>query len=330
MKYNSLKYTLVFLSLISITLWGCLKDESFDDHEIQSVAGSGNQNVVSMALTATNTTNHLQIAFDKSDADTTFDAIPVTLAGQPATEDIQVKLVINPALLGDYNAENGTLHEEAPTSVYSVTNATGDSATGYIVTIPKGSNTGYLQLKIKPNDFLGKDYALGVQISSISPAGYLIASNLSAGILALSTKNLWDGKYTLVQKQVGWAAYGIADGETNTWPSDVSIITASAVADDINTPEGGNLQPAFTPGGGVTVFGATAPRFTFDPVTNAVVSVENTIPDDGRGRTLQLNPAVTDSRYDPATKTIYVAYIMKQNGRPDQYIYDTLTYVGPR
>src|SRR5690349_9870654 len=116
MKYNSLKYTLVFLSLISITLWGCLKDDSFDNHQSESVAGDGNQKVVSMAITATNTTNHLQMAFDKSDVDTTFNAIPVTLAGQPATEDIQVTVVYNPALLGDYNAANGTAHEEAPTN----------------------------------------------------------------------------------------------------------------------------------------------------------------------------------------------------------------------
>src|SRR6478736_762838 len=116
MKYNSLKYTLVFLFLISITLWGCLKDEAFDNHEIQSVAGNGNQNVISVALTATNTGNHLLLALDQSNTDTTFDAIPVTLAGQPAPEDLQVTLMLDPALLGSYNAANETAHEEAPSS----------------------------------------------------------------------------------------------------------------------------------------------------------------------------------------------------------------------
>jgi len=330
MKYNSLKYTLANLSLISITLWGCLKDEDFDNQEIQSVAGNGNQNVISVALTATNTTNHLLLAFDQSDVDTTFDAIPVTLAGQPASEDIQVTLVLNPAVIGDYNSnpDHPASHEEAPSSVYTILNS-GDSAGGYIVTIPKGSNTGYLQIKLKANDFLGFDYAIGVQISSVSP-GYLIASNASTGSLAIAVKNLWDGNYTLTQKEVGWAAYGIADNETYTWPDDVSLVTASAVANTVNTAYGGNLQPAFTTGGGITVFGATAPKFTFDPATNAVVGVENTEPDDGRGRTLYLNPDVDDSRYDPDTKTIYVANIMTQTGRPKQFFYDTLTYVGPR
>ena len=90
-----------------------------------------------------------------------------------------------------------------------------------------------------------------------------------------------------------------------------------------------NLLAAFTATGGQTQFGATAPRFTFD-ASNKLVAVQNDIPDDGRGRVLVMNPAVTDSRYDPAAKKIYLSYIMKQNGRPDQYRYDTLEFIGPR
>ncbi len=327
---KSIKYSLVTFVLFSIVLSGCLKDDGYDDRNYQAgeTHNDGKQNVISVALTATTTVNHLLLALDNSSSDTTLNAIPITLGGQPATEDIQVRVQLDPALLGSYNADNGTTHEEAPSSTFTIINS-GDSASGYLVNIQKGSNTGYLQVKLTPSNFLGFDYAIGVQIVSV-PSGYLIASNLSTGILAIAVKNLWDGKYTLTQETTGWAAYGIADGVSFTWPTDVSIVTASAVADDINTAEGGALQPAFTTSGGTTVFGATAPRFTFDPATNQLVSVENTLPDDGRGRTLSLNPAITDSRYDPATKTIYAAYIMKQTGRPNQFIYDTLTYVGSR
>lgn len=327
MKKRSFSF-LAFLYFTLSVLPGCLKDTKYDDREIQSTRPGASQNALYIGLTATTSSNHLQIAFEKSDNDTTFDGVPVVLAGNPATQDIDVLLVINPAILGDYNAANGTAHEEMPTSVYSVTNP-GDSATGYIVTVPKGSNTGFLQIKIKPNDFLGHDYALGLQISSVS-SGYVISTNFNKGILALSTKNVYDGLYTLTQKQIGWAAYGIADGETHTWPTNISLITASAVAVDINTAQGGNLQPAFTPGGAITVFGATSPRYIFDPATNALVDVINTSPDDGRGRTLHINESVLDSRYDPMSKTIYAAYVMTQTGRPNQFIYDTMVYVGPR
>jgi uncharacterized protein DUF1735 len=329
MNFRNFKYLFFGMTVFSTVFIGCLKDTAYNNHEIQSTRPEDAQNVVYVGLTATSNDNHLQMAFEKSDNDTTFDAVPIILAGgQVAPEDIQITLIINTALLGSYNAANGTTHEEMPTSVYTATNP-GDSATGYIVTIPKGSNTGYLQLKVKPNNFLGVDYALGLQISSVS-SGYLISTNFNTGILAIATKNQWDGLYELTQKSTGWAAYNIADGQTFTWPSDVSVITATAVADDIRTPQGGFNQVAFDPNGGLSTFGATTPRLIFDPNTNALVDVVNTTPDDGRSRFLMINPAVTDSRFDPATKTIYAAYIMTQTGRPNQYFYDTLTYVGPR
>ena len=81
---------------------------------------------------------------------------------------------------------------------------------------------------------------------------------------------------------------------------------------------------------GYTAFGAIAPLFIFNNTTNKLTDVQNTYADDGRGRKLELNPAITDSRFDPATKTIYAAFIMKQTGRVNQYFYDTLTYVKAR
>jgi len=328
MKSKNLKY-LFFLSVVlSAALVGCLKDTSYNNHESESTRPLGAQNVIYVGLTATSNDNHLQLAFEKSDADTTFDAVPIILSGGgPAPEDIQVTLSINPALLGSYNAANGTTHEEMPTSLYSSTNS-GDSATGYVVTIPKGSNTGYLQLKVKPNDFLGVDYALGLQITSVS-SGYLISTNFNTGILALATKNPWDGVYQFTQKSTGWGAYSIADGQTYTLPSNVSLVTATATADDVKSAYG-SFQLGFDPDGGIVTFGATAPRFVFDPATNALVDVINLAPDDGRGRDFHLNPDVTDSRYDPDTKIIYASYIFVQTGRPDMYIYDTLTFVKPR
>jgi hypothetical protein len=90
------------------------------------------------------------------------------------------------------------------------------------------------------------------------------------------------------------------------------------------------LQLAFNAANGSTAFGATNPQFTFDPSSNALTAVTNLAAPDSRNRQFQINSAVTDSRYDPASKTIYAAYLMTQNGRPTQYIYDTLVYQGTR
>ncbi len=311
MKYNSLKYILSFLSLISITLWGCLKDDAYDNHEIQSVAGSGDQKVVGIALTATNTGNHLQLAFDKSDVDTTFNAIPVTLAGQPAAEDINVTLVYDPALLGDYDAANGAAHEEAPTSLYTVINP-GDSVNGYVVTIPKGSNTGYLQIKLKPNDFLGFDYALGMQINKVEPAGYLIASNLSSGIVAIGVKNEWDGIYD-------YKGYSLRAGDAtltgNFSDKQMTLITKGAVSVGF-----GSLALWGDGNSGISIGN---PLLTIDNSGSAPFPV--TITSDGGGK----NAPGYNSRYDPATKTFYISFTWGA-GPAARLSTDTLTYLKPR
>ena len=131
-------------------------------------------------------------------------------------------------------------------------------------------------------------------------------------------------------KTIGWGAYNIADGLTFTWPSKAQIITTGLSSDKLATSETGSSLPAFDPTGDLAGFGATSLQFTFDPATNKITNINNLVPDDGRGRFIVPNPAVTDNRYDPATKTIYAAFLLKQNGRPDQQFYDTLVYKGSR
>ena len=80
MKINKSKYILFLTALLTVVFWGCLKDDAFDNGEIQSVHSDQKQNVVYIGLTATSNDNHLQLAFEKSDADTTFDAVPIVLS----------------------------------------------------------------------------------------------------------------------------------------------------------------------------------------------------------------------------------------------------------
>ena len=305
---------------VAITATSCLKDRAYDNGEIQSGQGS-TVKAISLGLTTTDTTNFLIFSVDLSDNDTTVNLIPVTLGAlQVAQQDVHVTLVANNTLVDDYNNVNGADYQ-VPTGLYTLLD-------NGVVTIPKGSSVGYLKIKFKPSDFLGADWAVGYSISSVAESGYTI-TNLSKGVVAIGIKNRWDGLYTLTQKTTGWSAYGIADGPTYTWPKPVVLTTSSGFGDVLSTNENGAGQPAFTAAGGTTSFGATSTQFTFD-ASNNVVDVNNQIPDDGRGRTFHLNPAVTDNRYDPATKTIFVSYVMTQNGRPNQLFYDTLVYVKSR
>lgn len=337
MKLN-IKSSLILLAALSIVEMGCLKDKAFDDGEVQSVHATGDvPKVVEIKLTAVNATNFKVYAFDVINRDTTFGMIPVNLAtASPAPEDINVTLQLDPTVIDRLNAKNDSINHATgstlitdyavPTSsMYSITNP------GLVVTIPKGSNTGYLNAKLNPTNYLIGHWAFGFVIKSIDKAGYTISGNMGTGIPVILIKNKYDGLYSLVINTIGWSAYNISDGVPRKWPSDVGVVTTGETTFTLFANEiGSAAQFAFDPSGGLAGFGAADPQFTFDIATNKLVNVTNLQPDDGRGRAFVVNPAVTDSRYDPATKKMYLAYIMKQNGRPNQLIYDTLTFTKGR
>jgi BT_3987-like, N-terminal domain len=261
-------------------------------------------------------------SFDASSTAADYDVLDIRL-NAPASSDITVTLALDQALIDDYNAANGTSYAALPASVYTLN--------GLTVTIPKGSYSKKVTINMKSEDLIAGPYALGLKLSGTSDASYTVSGNYNSFVAVLGAKNKYDGIYNLTLSSTGWAAYGIADGPTEYDMGLYSLITAGGATvegyyDDLPSP----LQPGATSAGAHTAFGATTPVFVFDPATDKLVNVYNSTPDDGRGRTLKLNPAVTDSRYDPATKTVYASIIMTQNGRPDQYIYETLEYVGPR
>ena len=316
----------VFATLL-ITGTGCLKDELADDGQTNPDIPSS-PSIIEIPGPVRATTSYqtsYAVSLIGSDRDTTFNMVFVRLAAdQPAPEDIQVELELVPALLSAYNDSNSTKLAQPPSSLYSF-------PSGLTVTIPKGEREGALQVKTKPNALVGPEYGFGVRIKSVANTKYLVSGNYNNAVVIIGVRNKYDGDYTLKIKTVGWAAYSISDNVTNTYPEHIAMITASANSVSLYSYYTSNiLQPAFDATQSATQFGAASPLFTFDAATDKLLSVTNTTADDGRGRAFTMNPAITTSRFDPATKTIYAAYFLKQNGRPDLAIYDTLTYAGPR
>lgn len=306
---------------LSLLITGCLKDKLADD----GMAGFKTNDNEKIAELPGGT---VVFSLESTPNDTTFSLVKVRIAsGKPVAADTKVKLKLNTQLVDEYNTANGTSYVIPASSLYRFDNLT--------VTIPAGSRDGSLKIKLKPTDLIGVEYAFGFTIESADDPSVIISGNFKNQVVIIGVKNKYDGVYNLRVRTVGWAAFGIADDVTGDYPATFDMITAGANSlTSFNNGRGDFLLPAFTGGLGVlgspTAFGATTPLFVFDINTNKLTDVRNTTPDDGRGRVLLLNPAVTSSRYDPASKTIYAAIIMKQNGRPDQLVYDTLTYAGPR
>jgi hypothetical protein len=304
----------------------CLKDNTNNANP-----SSGSNNVVEFQNTAVPLSYTSPFAeYDNGvpinpTADTGSFRVNINYTGAVAVApvDITVNLAVSQAALDSFNNAVGTSYELPPADVYSFPAS---------VVIPKGTR----QIMVRPiitaaadYDYT-KTYALPLTITSSSYG--VVSSNYGTAIYQFIAENKYDGAYSFTEELVGWGAYGIADGPPSyTWGNNVNIETNGQFTDITFDPGGeGNLQLAFGPTGSATAFGATNPQFTFDPSTDALVSVVNLTPNDGRNRQFQLNPAVTDSRYDATSKTIYAAYIMTQTGRPPQYIYDTLVYQGSR
>jgi hypothetical protein len=313
---------LAFVALFALALTSCLKDSPNN-----AAPGAGTNNVVefqntSIPVSYTSIWPQYTNTFSFTN-DTGSFRVNVNFAGSvlSAPEDITLTIALDTAALSAFNNDQGDGYVLPPTDVFTFPTT---------VTIPKGSRDAQFQVSVTGATDYDYTMSYAVPLTITNTSYSTISSNFGTAIYSFIVKNKYDGTYNLDQLQVGWAAYGIADGIPYTWPNSIGFETTGQFSNTTLDKNEVNYQLAFTTGGGSTGFGATEPIFTFDPATDLISNVTNGVPNDGRGRNFMLNPAVTDSRWDATTGNIYAAYIMVQNGRPNQYIYDTLTYVGPR
>jgi len=309
---SSIKILFALVVLAGVGITGCLKDKTYDNGSTQSVhsSGGGNDKLIEIQLTATNASNFLLKAFDASNVDTSIDLIPVALASPGlATEDINVTLVANPTLVADYNNANGTSYLVPTANMYTLLNP------GLVVTIPKGSRVGYLRIRFKPSNFLGNSWAFGFSIASVDKPAYVISGNLNNGIAAIAIKNKYDGRYEL-------KGFHNRPGLDLPYDEIVDMITS---ADDKVYMFWVGQGPFHPLNGGSTAYGNFTVEFRFNTTTNALISVDNTVTPGSPPFTV--GPA-TNSRWDPATRTIYAQYYYNNNLQ--RIFTDTLLYIGPR
>jgi uncharacterized protein DUF1735 len=324
MKLNNIKLLLGLVVVSSLTITSCLKDKDFNNGSIQSVQG-GNIQVIGTGVSATNSNNFLAIAIANSSNDTVMNLIPVVLSTpNAASQDIHVTLVQRDSLLVVYNAANTdtTVTPTNPNPSEKVTHLVPPTKftvvnPGGVVTIPKGSNTGYLQIKFVPGDFLGgPTYALGFLISAIAEKGYVISGNLNFGIVGINIKNKYDGVYNLR----GFFNRTSPDYSA-PYNETISLVTTGANSVEMYWKGG----PAHPIAGGTSQFGSFTTEYFFDLTTNAIIAVDNGVTP---GSPPFTNGPATDNRFDPATKTIYAQCYY--NANLQRMFTDTMTYIGPR
>lgn len=332
----------IILAAIAVVFTGCLKDKGYDNFTY----GIGDPNTqppgvgfplassskYTVGLDAGVPTNQAigNVAFIKLYAPT------------PVKSDVTVTYVLNDALRTAYNTANGT-------NILAFTNNGLPSGTpmyslAFSIVIKAGSDSASVPINIPTTVPLdpSNSYGVGLTITSVT-GGYTIASNLKDLFLEFTLKNKYDGNYRLQQNTQGWGAYGITDDlNYYTWPSNgdgTSIFLITGGPNSVRVYDdwgfGDFIQVTFTGvgGGGLSGFGATAPRYIFNTATNRLENVINDAPPDSRNRAFRINPAIVPpagNYWDPSTRNIYASYIMSQTGRPDQFINCIYTYRGPR
>ena len=203
---------------------------------------------------------------------------------------------------------NRVFYEHLPAAWYTVganTTKTGGRGGIYTVVLKPGEFIKDLNIIIPDATLFNPSavYALAFTILSVNADGKV--SKLKSGIMTVGAKNNYDGVYSFVSGLVTrYTAPGVPQGDALSGPlgpvnPDIFMITTGA--NTVNIPPAGSAGQLTWSGGTSGVAGIDGLRFTVDPVTNLVTVTS-------AGNATLMNWAGKVNRYDPATKTFFVAF----------------------
>ncbi|HEX8316681.1 MAG TPA: DUF1735 domain-containing protein [Flavisolibacter sp.] len=284
----------------SVLLFSCKRSDVFGGIEPNT-----NRVLAEFTHAATGTL----VALDFSAGTMEVDLTELRLSTRTITDHrTRVKVIANPIVVSDYNAANGTSYVAAGAAAFSLTNE-------YVL----GPEERKVMVKasLRPSAFLDQSYAIGLSIAEMSDGD--ISPIAKHVIVFVSIKNEYDGIYQL-------KGYSEVPGSTFTGHFSLPCSEELEVA-----TSGGNSvylspsQPAYS-SGGFTYIANVLPDIALDKTTNKVTAV--TARAGGLGLIFPYDPAY-NSRYDPATKTMYVKYGVEPVGS-GRFIIDTLLFCKPR
>jgi Domain of unknown function (DUF1735). len=214
------------------------------------------------------------------------------------------------SIMDKYNEDNETSYTPLPTSLGTVSPAiTGGKIT---LTFAPGEIGKTISINVPSAgsfDF-SKNYALAFKINSVSGTGKLSEAVGKTILCEVLAKNKWDGVYTVTGSFVDY----INSAWVGYYPKEVELRTTGANTCSKYDKELAGFGYLFDTDGAGTLsqFGAWTPAFIFDSSDNVTV-VNTTVDSPARGRTAELYTGVgAINKYDAKTKTMDVAYYLKQ------------------
>jgi len=263
----------------------------------------------------TNTKDPVNAALDYTNNTVTFDVTDIQfMIRSKVQSDVNVTIGANNAIVDDFNNENGTSFDPVPFSRF------GFETTDFTLTANERKKK--VRLKIKPSDVAVGQWAIGLDIKTVS-AGEIsqIANKI---IILISVKNKYDGVYHLK------GFYTRTDNPPYNGPfeTDVEMVTTGPNSVAMYWPDGGDYYQPFSNNGSLTAFSNVAPEAFFN-ATDQVSSINNYTGDPVGGPFMTPYPNANSRYVGGATPVIYLKYYYNTN--PANRIFaDTLIYTGPR
>ena len=298
----------------------CLKDDSnlLDPNKTENVIEFAN----TANLTSPTTSKYPLLTVNITmDPNAVYNAAVSYSGAHEAAQDITVEVgVADASVLAFYKSQVAAAasYTMIPSNLYTL------GVTK--VVIPKGSRRVNLPINFpNPDQLYNKNYVLPLTIKSVSSG--TVSGNFSTMLYLLNGVNRYDGVYTL--KFRFGANDRNYDQATTTWYySDVQLVTNGLTTNILRNLNASSPYPhAAVTTGLPTNIASFTPQLTFDPATNKITAITNSV---SGTKTAAPNAAVTDNRFDPATKNVYASFILKETGRSDMIINDTLIYKSPR
>jgi hypothetical protein len=313
------KFSLIFLAgTLLFSLSSCLKDKNVED-KVYGMNGADEARLVE--LQSIDASHLKSFAFDFEDKDLTVSIVEVRLTSNELPKsDVTVTLSMANSvnLIDAWNIEEGTSYVQMPINLYTFVGATPLS-----VVIPAGQRSASVKIVTNPINYdPSSAYALGFEITGVSDPSFKTSANFKTLIVTFGAKNKYDGVY----KARGYGNLGTA----NTTAPYLFSVDCSW---DLNLTTAGpnsvymDAQPLYR-GGGVIAYAGIFPKFTFNATTGKVASMQNDAPGNTIAFNYPIDGGTYDSRYDPATKTIYVSFGL--NNSSVWRVIDTLEYCRPR
>lgn len=305
MKIYKILFSFSFIILLGES---CLKSGSdYESALIQSNRNAGTDTrLVEFALTATNQSNLNTIALAPVFTSDTTIGIPIVFSSKsPASTDIKVTIKVVDSILTNYNNDTTTEHDiykQANPDFYTV-------ADNWTAIIPKGSNVGYLKIRVNPKDYFLNDtsYALPLAIQSVDQRDIAISGNLKTAIAIIVTRNQYD-RGPDAYKSYGWFYHPTVPRKIERYKT-LQTVNVNTCKIEVGDLGGANYYANIRVNADNSLNIEAAPGAAGGPYTMFTSGLPTTKP----GYTTQTsntkyNPSKCNNTFDPITNTFYLRY----------------------